>query len=109
MKLYYPICTECGNIMEEVMEIYKIITEKVCHAICHMNYKIVVHQAVMKGDDGFTFTLNDDTEVFVDFWSTKYIIYINGKKLLSEEWNTSMTVDGIADNIIDGLRYNKVD
>lgn len=91
------------------MEIYKIIAEKVCHAICHMNYKIVVHQAKMKGEDGFTFTIADDTEVFIDFWSTKYIIYIDGKSLVSDNWDATMTVDGIADDIIDCLRYRMED
>lgn len=87
------------------MEIYKIIAEKVCHAICHMNYEIVDHQAKMKDDDGFTFTISDGSEVFVDFWPDKYIIYIDGKSLISDNWDTIMTVDGIADDIINCLRY----
>lgn len=87
------------------MEIYKIIAEKVCHAICHMNYKIVVHQAKMKDEDTFTFMLGSDEQVTVDFWSYKYIIYIDGKYLLQEEWDPTMTVDGIADDIIGCLRY----
>lgn len=89
------------------MEIFKIIAEKVCHAICPMNYKIVVQQAKMKDEDTFMFTLggDDNEEVTVDFWPEKYIIYIDGRFLLSEEWDPTMTVDGIAADIIDGLRY----
>lgn len=87
------------------MEIYKIIAEKVCDAICHMNYNIVVHQAKMKDEDTFTFTLNDDTEVFVDFWSDKYFIRIDGEFSLSDNWDPTMTVDGIADDIIDCIKY----
>ena len=87
------------------MEIYKIIAEKVCHAICHMNYKIVVHQAKMKDEDTFTFTISDDTEVDVVIWPGRYFIHIDDKLLLSEKWDTNMTVDGIADNIIDSLKH----
>lgn len=87
------------------MEIYKIIAEKVCHAICHMNYEIVEHQAKMKDEDTFTFTLSDGSKVLIDFWSDKYVIHIDGKFLLDEEWDTAMTVDGIADNIIACIKY----
>lgn len=87
------------------MKIYKIIAEKVCQAICHMNYKIVVHQAKMKGENGFTFTIHDGSEVFIDFWNDKYVIYIDGKYSLPEDWNTTMSVKDIADGIIDGLRH----
>lgn len=87
------------------MEIYKIIAEKVCHAICHFKYNIVVEQAKMKGDDGFTFTITDGSEVFVDFWNDKYVIYIDGKYSLPEDWNTIMSVDDIADDIIDCIKY----
>lgn len=87
------------------MEIYKIIAEKVCHAICHMNYEIVDHQAKMKDEEGFVFTLGDDTEVFIDFWAEKYLIYVDGKFLISESWDPTMTVKSIADDIIDDLKY----
>lgn len=90
------------------MEIYKIIAEKVCHALCHMNYKIVVHQAKMKDDDTFTFMLNDDTEVFIDFGTEKYLIYIDGEFLISENWDPTMTVDDIADDIIDCLKNREI-
>lgn len=90
------------------MEIFKIIAEKVCHAICHMNYEIVEHQAKMKGDDGFTFTITGGSEVFVDFWNDKYVIYIDGKYSLPEDWNTIMSVDDIADSIIGNLKYSNV-
>lgn len=86
------------------MEIYKIIAEKVCYAICHMNYKIVVHQAKMKDEDTFTFTLSDDTDVDVVIWPERYFIHIDDKLLLSEKWGTHMSVDNIADSIIDCLR-----
>lgn len=85
------------------MEIYKIIAEKVCHALCHMNYEIVENQAKMKGEDGFTFTICDGSEVVVDFWDNKYVIYIDGKYFLPEDWNTIMSVDDIADDIINSL------
>lgn len=87
------------------MEIYKIIAEKVCHAICHMNYNIVVHQAKMKDEDTFTFTISDGNDVDVEFWSEKYVIYIDGEFLISDEWKTNMSVDGIADEIIGNIRY----
>ena len=89
------------------MEIYKIIAEKVCNAISHTKYEIVVHHAKMKDDDTFTFTLggDDNEEVDVVIWPDRYFIHIDGELLLSEKWRTYMTVDGIADDIIDGLRY----
>lgn len=90
------------------MEIFKIIAKKVCHAICHMNYEIVVHHAKMKDDDTFTFMLNDDTEVFIDFWAEKYLIYIDGEFLISENWAPTMTVDAIADDIIDCLKNREI-
>lgn len=88
------------------MEIYKVIAEKVCHAICHMNYEIVIHQAKMKDEDTFTFTLNDDTEVDVVMWPEKYFIHIDDNPLpLSGKWGTNMSVDDIADNIIGCIKY----
>ncbi len=59
----------------------------------------------MKGDDGFTFTITDGSKVFVDFWNDKYVIYIDGKYSLPEDWNTIMSVDDIADDIIDCIKY----
>lgn len=87
------------------MEIYKIIAEKVCNAICHEKYQIVDQQAKMIDDEGFVFTLCSDEEVFIDFWAEKYLIHIDGKFLLSENWDPTMTVDHIADDIIDDLKY----
>lgn len=87
------------------MKIYEIIAENVCHAICHMNYEIVVHRAKMKDEDTFTFTLNDDTDVDVVIWPGRYFIHIDDKLLLSEKWGTHMSVDDIADGIIDGLKH----
>lgn len=87
------------------MKIYKIVAERVCNTIRQMNYKIDVHHVKMKDEDTFTFTLNDDTEVDVVIWPGRYFIHIDGELMLSEKWGTNMSVDGIADEIINNIQY----
>lgn len=89
------------------MEIYKIIAEKVCPYICHKNYKIVVRRAKMTRKDTFMFIMSDNIKVEVEFWEKAYLVHINGRYRYYEKWKTTISVNGIADNIIDGLKYYK--
>lgn len=87
------------------MENYKIIAKKVCQTICHMNYNIVVHQAKMTREDTFMFMTSDNIKVEVEFWSKAYLVHYNGRYRYYDKWNTDMSVDDIANSIIDHLKY----
>lgn len=87
------------------MNITKLVAQKVCHAICHMNYPIVVNQAIMDKDEvSFQFDTIYNTHIhviFADDGPNRIAVY---KKTTNEGssiyWETDWTIDDIADEIV---------
>lgn len=84
------------------MKIFEIIAQKVCYAICHMNYDIVKHQAEMlKYDDSsFTVETTDDKIYTICFFSENIWISRHRTRILDIDWFTTDTIDDIADKIV---------
>lgn len=89
------------------MKIYELIANKVCHAICHLNFKNVKHQAKMlkNNDASFTFEIVDSETYTVVFFANEIKILGDNKRSTSLPWNTWNTCDELAEQIIEEISF----
>lgn len=83
------------------MEIFKLVAQKVCHAICHMNYPIVKHQASMVNEMAFKLKTVDDKIYTVTFFDNEIWIERKRKRIAASfKWTVCSTCDELADEIV---------
>lgn len=89
------------------MKIFELVCGKVCHAICHLNYKNVKHQAKMlkNNDTSFSFETVDSEKFTVVFFANEIKIIDDNKRSTSLPWNTWNTCDELADLIIEKISF----
>lgn len=91
------------------MKIFEIIANKVCHAICHMNYEIIKHQAEMLKYDESSFTMETTNGkiYIVSFFNEKIWISRHLTRISTIDWCTTDTIDGLADKIVAEIRSKR--
>lgn len=82
------------------MEIFKIVAAKVCHAICHMSYPVVKHQATMVNDMSFKFKTVNNKIYTVTVFDNEIWIAKNRTRIATFKWTVCSTCDELADSII---------